>query len=178
MYYIYMYDLKSHVTMIQKHVVIQHHPHSSNSSFSIIRPSGWVTVFTRTVFSDEWLFVHGVKGSSNNEPANFTGTCSDFVQLCITQEPPHGVVVDVAVPTCWQVAHKLKLVCRNGAGCFNTAEIKCTLNESLSSLTSLLHGLITQCVFYTSSIINKSYFIIYTCILLLSKKNLSDFILH
>ena len=169
-----MYNLNSHVTIIQKHVEIQHHPKSSISSFSIIRPSGWVTVSTRTVFSDEWLFVHGVKGSSDNEPANFTGTCSDFVQLCVTQESPHGVVVDVAVPTCWQVSHKLKLVCSNGAGCFSAAEITCTLNESLSSLTSLRHDLITQCIFYTWSIMYKSYFIIYTFILLLLLQKKSE----
>lgn len=46
------------------------------------------------------LFEHGVEGSSDNESANFTCARPDFVQLGIPQESAHGVVVDVAVPTC------------------------------------------------------------------------------
>lgn len=52
------------------------------------------------------LSEHGVEGPPDDEPADFTGASSDFIELGVPQKPPHGVVIDVAVPTCGQRKHR------------------------------------------------------------------------
>ena len=44
------------------------------------------------------LLVHGVEGSSDDQPADLTGAGADFVQLGVSEEAAHWVVVDVAIP--------------------------------------------------------------------------------
>ena len=44
------------------------------------------------------LLVHGIKGSSNDQPADLTRAGADFVQLGVSEKAAHWVVVDVAVP--------------------------------------------------------------------------------
>lgn len=47
-----------------------------------------------------WRLLEGcIEGSANDQPAHLAGASSDLVELGVTQEAPHGVVVDVAVPT-------------------------------------------------------------------------------
>lgn len=47
-----------------------------------------------------WRLLEGcIEGPANDQPAHFTGASSDLVELGVTQEAPHGVVIDVAVPT-------------------------------------------------------------------------------
>lgn len=50
---------------------------------------------------DFWngLFEHGIEGPADDETANFAGACSNLIELCVSQEPASGVVVDVPVPT-------------------------------------------------------------------------------
>lgn len=48
------------------------------------------------------LFEGGIEGPANNEPAHLTGACPDLVELGVPQETPHGIVIDVTVPTCHQ----------------------------------------------------------------------------
>lgn len=47
------------------------------------------------------LFEHGVESSSNDEPTDFARARADFIQLGVSQESAHRVIVDVAIPTCW-----------------------------------------------------------------------------
>ena len=42
-------------------------------------------------------FVFAVDGSSNDQSSDLARTSADLVQLGVSQEPPGGVVVDVAV---------------------------------------------------------------------------------
>lgn len=46
------------------------------------------------------LLEGGVEGPADDEPAHFAGARPDLVELGVAQEAPHGVVIDVAVPTC------------------------------------------------------------------------------
>lgn len=85
-------------------------------------PGVWVTEFIHckpnaaTVLPSSSSFVHGVKGSSDDESANFARAGADFVQLGVPEESAHGVVVDVAVPTCRRVTQQI--------GCVVTAGLK------------------------------------------------------
>lgn len=67
----------------------------------------WVTITvhsqqTLTIISLFYLFEHGVEGSPDDDPADFACTRADLVELCVSQEAPHRIVVNVAVPTCWR----------------------------------------------------------------------------
>lgn len=46
------------------------------------------------------LFEHGVEGSSDDDPADFTRARSDLIQLCVSKESPHRIVINVTVPAC------------------------------------------------------------------------------
>lgn len=46
------------------------------------------------------LLEGGVEGPADDEPAHFAGARPDLVELGVAQEAPHGVVVDVTIPTC------------------------------------------------------------------------------
>lgn len=46
------------------------------------------------------LLEGGVEGPADDEPAHLAGAGPDLVELGVTQEAPHGVVVDVTVPAC------------------------------------------------------------------------------
>lgn len=48
------------------------------------------------------LLKSGVKSPANDKSAHFTGACPYLIQLGITQETPHRIVIDVTVPTCNQ----------------------------------------------------------------------------
>lgn len=45
------------------------------------------------------LLEGGVEGPADDKPAHLAGACPDLVELGVTQEAPHGVVIDVTVPT-------------------------------------------------------------------------------
>lgn len=46
------------------------------------------------------LFEGGVEGPADDEPAHLAGAGPDLIELGVAQEAPHGVVIDVTVPTC------------------------------------------------------------------------------
>lgn len=45
------------------------------------------------------LLKSGIKRPANDKSAHFTGACPYLVELGITQEAPHRIVIDVTVPT-------------------------------------------------------------------------------
>lgn len=48
------------------------------------------------------LLKSGIKRPANDKSAHFTGARPYLIELGITQETPHGIVIDVTVPTCNQ----------------------------------------------------------------------------
>ena len=48
------------------------------------------------------LLKSSIKGPADDKSAHFAGACPDLVELGVAQEAPHGIVVDVTVPTCSQ----------------------------------------------------------------------------
>lgn len=46
------------------------------------------------------LLEGGVEGPADDEPAHLAGARPDLIELGVAQEAPHGVVIDVTVPTC------------------------------------------------------------------------------
>lgn len=46
------------------------------------------------------LFEGGIEGPADDEPAHLAGASPDLVELGVAQEAPHGVVIDVTIPTC------------------------------------------------------------------------------
>jgi len=44
------------------------------------------------------LLVHGIEGSSNDKSSDLARAGADFVQLGVSEEAAHWVVVDVAIP--------------------------------------------------------------------------------
>lgn len=74
-----------------------------------------ITVHHSKQLFSSGLFEHGVERTSDDEPANLTGSCADFIQLCVAQEASGGVVVDVAVPSCGQETHSERFLPRDVA---------------------------------------------------------------
>ena len=46
-------------------------------------------------------FKHLIEGPSKNQSSDFTGTCSNLIELSISEESTCGVVIDVAIAT-WE----------------------------------------------------------------------------
>lgn len=81
---------------------MRNHLHRSNTFYRIRRMG--VSNSVHPLQTKRCLFlaslVHGVEGASDDEAADLTRAGADFVQLGVPEESTHGVVVDVAVPTC------------------------------------------------------------------------------
>lgn len=100
--YLWMISRTTHLGWWIKMLCDNYSETDSSNGWFRLRPPG-VSNGVRPRDSSTWIgsLVHGVESSADNQPAHFACAGANFVQLRVAQESPHGVVVDVAVPTCW-----------------------------------------------------------------------------
>lgn len=76
------------------------------------------------------LLEGGIEGPADDEPAHLAGARPDLVEFGVAQEAPHGVVIDVTVPTCHTkkaTSHSLSLI----SGWDSRGKYSCTVLGSV-----------------------------------------------